>query len=80
VREGDIVLERYLHRMRVAHGMPRAASGGLAGRPTVAVPGRPGLFVAGDWVGDTGLLSDAAAASGAAAAVAARLYMSAVAA
>jgi phytoene dehydrogenase-like protein len=80
VREGDIVLERYLHRMRVAHGMPRAASGGLAGRPTVAVPGRPGLFVAGDWVGGTGLLSDAAAASGAAAAVAARRHLSAVAA
>jgi phytoene dehydrogenase-like protein len=80
VREGDVVLERYLHRMTVAYGMPLATSAGLAGRPSVAVPGRPGLFVAGDWVGDTGLLSDAAAASGAAAAVAARCHLSGVAA
>jgi hypothetical protein len=62
------VEQRYLHLMTVAHGTPQAATGGLAGRPPVSVTGRPGLFVAGDWVGPTGLLADAAVASGRAAA------------
>ncbi|MEZ5144675.1 MAG: hypothetical protein R2726_19500 [Acidimicrobiales bacterium] len=47
-------------------GDPRAARAraGRRGRTApVAVPGEPGLFVAGDWVGDRGLLADAAAAS-----------------
>ncbi len=48
----------------MTHGLPLAERGGLPGRPAVAVPGAPGLFVAGDWVGDRGLLADAAAASG----------------
>ena len=30
----------------------------------MAVPDRPGLFVAGDWVGPVGMLADAAVASG----------------
>ncbi len=68
VQDADVVMERHLHRMTVAHGTPLAASGGLRGRPQVAVPGRSGLFVAGDWVGPTGMLADAAAASGSAAA------------
>lgn len=44
-------------------------------RPGVDVADAPGLFVAGDWVGEEGMLSDAAAASGAEAAraIAARL-------
>jgi len=37
----------------------------VAGRPPVAVPGRPGVHVAGDWVGPRGLLADAALSSGA---------------
>lgn len=64
-------LQRYLHRLTVAHTMPLAEQGGTAGRPSVAVPGESSLFVAGDWVGPEGLLADAAAASAAAAATAA---------
>jgi hypothetical protein len=37
-----------------------AAGGGLRGRPPVSVPDRPGVFVAGDWVGPSGHLADAA--------------------
>jgi hypothetical protein len=63
VQDGSIVTERYLHRMPVTHGMPLASGGGLAGRPPVADADRPGLFLAGDWVGGRGLLADAAVAS-----------------
>ena len=41
-----------------------ATHGGLAGRPSVTVSGAPGLLIAGDWVGDEGMLADAAVASG----------------
>ena len=47
-------------------GGPRAAHTGhrrAGGRPGVAVADLPGVFVAGDWVGPTGLLADAGAAS-----------------
>lgn len=54
---------RFLPRMTVTHGAPIAARGGLGGRPTVAVPDHPRLFVAGDWVGATGMLADASIAS-----------------
>lgn len=60
----DMVADRFLHRMVVSGGRPLAANGGLAGRPPVTVPGAPGLLLAGDWVGDEGLLADAAVASG----------------
>ena len=60
----DVVAERFLHRMVVSGGRPLAANGGLAGRPSVTVPGAPGLLLAGDWVGEEGLLADAAVASG----------------
>jgi phytoene dehydrogenase-like protein len=56
--------ERFLHRLVVAHGAPVASAGGLRGRPTVEALGLPGMYVAGDWVGPTGMLADAAAASG----------------
>jgi phytoene dehydrogenase-like protein len=59
---------RYLPRMTVAPSLPRADEGGLAGRPGVTVPGCPGVFLAGDWVGPAGMLADASAASAAAAA------------
>ncbi len=68
IGERDVVHERYLHRMVVTHGAPTAAGGGLAGRPTVDALGLPGVYLAGDWVGAEGLLADAAAASGVAAA------------
>ncbi len=50
-----------------ATDQPSAATGGMAGRPPVMVPGTEGLFVAGDWVGPTGMLVDASVASGRAA-------------
>jgi phytoene dehydrogenase-like protein len=62
----EVVDVRYGRRLVVAHGRPLPGSG-FAGRPPVAVPDVPGLFVAGDWVGAEGLLTDAVLASGRAA-------------
>ena len=56
---------RFLPGMTVAHGLPRAHEGGLHGRPTVAVPERPNVFLAGDWVGPLGMLADASVATAA---------------
>ena len=64
IRSPDVVASRFLHRMVVSPAVPTAATGGLPGRPPVEVPGRPGLFLAGDWVGPEGLLADASFASG----------------
>jgi phytoene dehydrogenase-like protein len=58
-----VVSARFLARIVVAHTVPSPTTGGLAGRPGVRVPGRPGVFVAGDWVGHRGLLADASLAS-----------------
>jgi phytoene dehydrogenase-like protein len=55
---------QFFWRMPVMCSEPLARFGGLAGRPSVAVPGFSGLYIAGDWVGPHSLLSDAAAASG----------------
>ncbi|MBX3279713.1 MAG: NAD(P)/FAD-dependent oxidoreductase [Acidobacteria bacterium] len=55
----EVIVERFLPKMTVAHAVA-AAPRGLAGRPGPAVPHIPGLFVAGDWVGDDGMLADAA--------------------
>ncbi|MFN7150969.1 MAG: FAD-dependent oxidoreductase [Microthrixaceae bacterium] len=76
IDEGSVVAQRFLRRMVVTGGAPLAATGGLSGRPDVQVDDAPGLFLAGDWVGGRGLLSDAAMASGA---VAGRLAASGVA-
>lgn len=59
-----VVERRYLPRMTVTGWLPVAAGGGLGGRPGPAVPGVRNLFVAGDWVGGEGMLSDGAFASG----------------
>jgi phytoene dehydrogenase-like protein len=59
---------RFLPSMTVAHGLPRAHEDGLLGRPAVAMPERPNVFLAGDWVGPLGMLADASAASAAEAA------------
>jgi phytoene dehydrogenase-like protein len=64
VADDDIVESRFLRRVTVMGGFPTAAAGGLAGRPTAAVDGRDSVFVAGDWVGPVGLLTDTALASG----------------
>jgi phytoene dehydrogenase-like protein len=58
---------RYLHRMVASGALPTPETGGLAGRPDVAGTGLEGVLVAGDWVGPTGYLADAALASGEAA-------------
>lgn len=58
-----VVQRRFLPRMLVSHAVVEAANGGLSGRPGPAVAGRPGLFVAGDWVGDSGMLLNASLAS-----------------
>jgi predicted NAD/FAD-dependent oxidoreductase len=71
VDPADVVHERPMHRLVVTHGAPTAAGGGPAGRPGVDALDLPGVFVAGDWVGAEGMLADAAAASGVAAAQAA---------
>lgn len=61
---------RFLPKMTVVEAAPTAALGGLAGRPAVGVSELPGLYVAGDWVGEEGLLADASFASARTAAVA----------
>ena len=72
----DVVDERYLHRMTTVSAIATAASGGLAGRPSVEVPDRPGVFAVGDWVGPRGHLADAVLASAGAAARAAVTHLS----
>jgi hypothetical protein len=49
--------------MVVVNCLPSPESG-LAGRAPVAVRGAPGVYVAGDWAGPRGWLSDASLASG----------------
>lgn len=63
-----VVFRRFLPDPIVANDHVRAATAGFEARPGPAVPGLPGLFVAGDWVGPEGMIGDAAVASGAAAA------------
>lgn len=60
----ELVTERFLPGLIVANALPVAAPGGLAARAGVALAHRPGLFLAGDWVGRRGLLADASLASG----------------
>lgn len=59
----QLVHRRYLPAMTVANALVRAGTA----RPGVTT-GVKGLFLAGDWVGDEGLLADASLASGRAAA------------
>lgn len=58
-------------RLVAATDRPASRRGGVAGRPLVAVPGTPDLFLAGDWVGPEGALVDASVSSGRAAGAAA---------
>ena len=72
----ELVTARHLPRMTVVPLIPGPTTAELSfacrvpapGRPAAAVPGAAGLALAGDWVGEEGLLLDAALASGAAAA------------
>ena len=63
ITDDQIVAERFLAVHVVTDVLP-GPEVGLAGRPAVAVPGSPGVYLAGDWVGPSGWLSDAAMASG----------------
>ena len=53
------VSRQQLRGMTVSHGLPRADRS----RPDVVLPDTPGVFIAGDWVSDEGMIADAAAAS-----------------
>jgi len=59
----DVVHRRFLPRLPVTHAVVRAKDGGLAGRPRVDAPPIKNVLLAGDWVGDQGMLADAAFAS-----------------
>jgi phytoene dehydrogenase-like protein len=56
--------KRYLPNMTVVPATARAQDGGLTGRPAVDGSDVDGVFLAGDWIGAEGWLSDASAASG----------------
>ena len=60
--------KHFLPNLTVTHAELIAANGGLAGRPAPRLTAFDNLFIAGDWVGSRGQLSDAAAASAAEAA------------
>ncbi len=64
----EVVHEQFMPALPVAHWLPMAETGGLPGRPSPVVADVPGAFIAGDWVGDEGMLVDASAASGVSAA------------
>lgn len=70
-----IIYERRLTGAIVAHDLPRPGHK----RPSAIVEDAPGLFLAGDWVGDVGLLADAGASSARQAAAAANAWLGEVA-
>lgn len=61
--QSHVMYRRLLPSIRVANSLPTARQGGLQGRPDVVVAERPGVFLAGDWVGSQGQLVDASSAS-----------------
>ncbi|MFI5317796.1 MAG: FAD-dependent oxidoreductase, partial [Myxococcota bacterium] len=63
-----VVARRLMRELTVTHDLPQAAHGGLAGRTPGQVTGVANLWLAGDWIGPTGMLADAAFASAQAAA------------
>ncbi len=63
IRHDDVVVDRFLPRMTVVNHLPLPCEG-LTGRPPVVVPGSPGVFIAGDWVGPDGWLADCSLSSG----------------
>jgi phytoene dehydrogenase-like protein len=58
-----LVSRRFLPDMTVINSMPLAKLGGTYGRPDSEVSDIPGLFIAGDWVGNEGMLVDASLSS-----------------
>ena len=71
-----LVYRRFLPAMTVSHAIATAARHGTEGRPDAQIADVPGLFVAGDWVGNQGLLADASLASARRAAELVALYRS----
>jgi phytoene dehydrogenase-like protein len=61
--QNEIVHRRFLPHLPVTHAIVRAKDGGLSGRPRVDAPAIKNVLLAGDWVGDQGMLADAAFAS-----------------
>jgi phytoene dehydrogenase-like protein len=59
----EVAHRRFTPNLVVSNALVTAAGGGLRGRPGVAVAEAPGFYLAGDWVGDEGLLADASLAS-----------------
>jgi phytoene dehydrogenase-like protein len=55
-----LLTKRFLAEMVATNDLTRAKRGR---RPGPAVPGAPGLYVVGDWVGEEGMLADASFAS-----------------
>ena len=72
-----VAFRQFLPNLTVTHSELAADRGGVTGRPGVALEAFPHAFIAGDWVGPRGQLSDAAAASGADAANAALRFVGA---
>lgn len=58
-----LVHRRFLPDMMVMNALPLARLDGARGRPATKVTEVPGLYVAGDWIGEEGLLVDASLAS-----------------
>ena len=58
------IQRRFLPNLEVVSMLPSAGEGGLAGRPGAEVSGIANVYLAGDWVGGEGWLSDASLASG----------------
>lgn len=61
----DVVHSRYLPNITVTHDACLAATGGRRGRIAPDALGIPGMLLAGDWVGPSGMLAQASIASGA---------------
>ncbi len=55
----EVIERRFLPNQIVYNWLATAEAGGLAARPGPAVPGAPGLYVAGDWVGPHGSIASA---------------------
>ena len=59
----EVVERQFLPHMNATNAIVQARLGGLAGRPGSEVPGIRNLYVAGDWVGPVGQLTNAGLAS-----------------
>lgn len=61
----QVVHARYLPNITVTHDACLTATGGRRGRIAVDALGLPGMLLAGDWVGPSGILAQASIVSGA---------------